>query len=285
LARYLALPRAQGGDLDSRAWRQIAAALGTIEFDERGTPGHEAFAAYARSLLAPLAQRLGWQAQTGENAAVGQLRNTVLLDLGSWGDTSILQQAHRRFEQFRSDPRSLSPNLQSTVLSLTALDADAGTFETLHALARQAHDQSERQRDFEALMSVRDPALAAQAAQILLSPEIPPQDALLRLDLVAHLAEWHPALAWQIFSAHSQELLSPLGTFVPLYTAQYAPQWFWDALPPAQLEAWARARLAPDLLPALARGMQAVQFNLSEKAALVPAADTYLAARASGRRT
>jgi aminopeptidase N len=48
---YLALAAAMGGDLDARIWEQIAAALSTIEYDERGTPGHNAFAAYARSIL------------------------------------------------------------------------------------------------------------------------------------------------------------------------------------------------------------------------------------------
>jgi aminopeptidase N len=127
-------------------------------------------------------------------------------------------------------------------------------------------------------MSVRDPVLAAKAAQIALSAEIPPQEAQLRLELVATLARRHPALGWQAFSTHSEQLMSPMGAFVPLYTAQYVPEWFWNALPPEQLEAWVRARIPTELLPELARGMQTVHFNLREKAALVSAADAYLAA-------
>ncbi|HWG76234.1 MAG TPA: M1 family aminopeptidase [Steroidobacteraceae bacterium] len=279
LANYLALPPRMGDDLDIRAWTQIGAALNRIEVDERGTPGHDAFAAYARSLLAAPARALGWDERAGEGPQAAQLRAMLLMDLGNWGDAAVLQEAHRRFERFLADPNSVNPNLQQTVLSLTAFDADAHTFGQLHTLAMQARDEAERQRDYGALMNVRDPQLAAQAARIALSTEIPPQDAQLRLDLIATLAARHPALSWQAFSAHSEQLMSPLGTFVPLYTAQYVPQWFWNALPPEQLEAWARARIAPDLLPALARGMQAVHFNLREKAELVSAADAYLASR------
>jgi aminopeptidase N len=277
LANYLALPPRMGADLDIRAWTQISSALNRIEFDERGTAGHDAFAAYARSLLAAPARALGWDSRPGEAPEAAQLRARVLLDLGSWGDRAVLQEAHRRFERFLANPAGINPDLQQTVLALTALDADARTFEQLHALARAARDEPERQRFYDALISVRDPALAAEAVQIALSAEIPPQDAQLRLGLVVTLALRHPALGWQAFSTHSAELLNPMGSFVPLYTAQYVPTWFWDALPPEQLEAWVRSRIPPEMLPALARGMQAVHFRVREKAGLVAAVDAYLA--------
>jgi len=275
-----------GADLDIRAWTQISSALNRIEFDERGTAGHDAFAAYARSLLAAPARALGWDSRPGEAPESAQLRALVLLDLGSWGDGEVLHEAHRRFERFLSDPDGINPDLQQTVLALAGLDADAHTFEQLHALARGAHDEPERQRYYDALISVRDPALAAEAVKIALSGEIPPQDAQLRLGLVVTLAQRHPALGWHAFSAHSAELMSPMGTFVPLYMAQYVPTWFWNALPPEQLEAWIRSRLPPELLPALARGMQAVHFRVHEKASLVAATDAYLAAqpRLQGQR-
>ncbi len=45
LAGYLKLASSLGEDADTRAWEQVAAALGTIEHAERGAPGHAAFAA------------------------------------------------------------------------------------------------------------------------------------------------------------------------------------------------------------------------------------------------
>ena len=39
LASYLGLVAAVGTDTNERVWTQIADALGTIEYDERGTPG------------------------------------------------------------------------------------------------------------------------------------------------------------------------------------------------------------------------------------------------------
>jgi hypothetical protein len=65
LGTYLALAASMGVDLDTRIWEHIAAALATIEYDERGTSGHAAFAAYARSIIQPVASRLGWDARPG----------------------------------------------------------------------------------------------------------------------------------------------------------------------------------------------------------------------------
>jgi len=86
LPAYLALASSMGADLDERAWDQITDALGTIEYDERGTPGHEAFAVYARSIIKPVAARLGWDARADETPGLQKLRRTVIEDLGSWGD-------------------------------------------------------------------------------------------------------------------------------------------------------------------------------------------------------
>src|SRR5262249_28269218 len=60
LGTYLALAERMGASVDSSAWQQINNSLGVIEHDERGSAGHDAFAAYARSVIKPLADRLGW---------------------------------------------------------------------------------------------------------------------------------------------------------------------------------------------------------------------------------
>jgi hypothetical protein len=58
------------------------------------------------------------------------------------------------------------------------------------------------------------------------------------------------------------------------------PEMFWNSLPPDQLQAWLKAHVPADMNDNVERGMQAVRFKVSEKAALVPAVDAYLASRA-----
>jgi aminopeptidase N len=279
LASYLALAERMGGDLDTRAWQQITAALGIIEFDERGSAGHDAFAAYARSVIEPLETRLGWTARPGETPDVQQLRRTVIEDLGAWGDPAVIAEARRRFAAFVHDGNAITPDDQSMILDIVGRYADAATFDELHALAKQATDGAQKSRLYRALALARNPKLAAQAANLALSPEIPPQLAMLRLQMFFVMTTEQPRLAWATFSGNIKTLLAPFGALAPLVEAQYVPQIFWDSLPPDQMQAWLEARVPAAMRPQMQKGMEGARFQVAEKAQLVPEADAYLAAR------
>ena len=280
LPTYLALASGMGDDLDARAWEQIAESLGTIEYDERGTPGHDALAAYARSVLKPVANRLGWDAKPEETPAVQTLRRTVLQDLGVWGDQGMITEAQKRFSAFARDRGAINPDDQSMVLSIVGLYANEATFEQLHDLARHSKDDAELTRLYLAMAHVRDPQLAAQAAQIALSKELPPQDTALPIRMIGSLCEEQPKLAWDSFADNYERLLTPWGSLAPMTLAQDTPEYFWNSLPLDQLEAWLKAHVPAGMDANIEKGMQAARFKVSEKEALVPAADAYLAARA-----
>jgi aminopeptidase N len=279
LRGYLALASTMGSDLDTRAWEQIVEALGTIEYAERGTAGHDAFAAYARSVIKPVSGRLGWDTQPGETPDAQELRRLLIGDLGAWGEQDVIDEARRRFSAFVSDRGAIRPDDQPVILSIVARNADAETFERLHAIAKQAKNETEQQRYYLALMDVRDPQLASQAAQIALSPELPPQAARWRLRLVVRLASQHHELSWSTFTSNAETLLSPNPKYAPLITAQYVPVYFWDSVPLDQLESWVRAHVPEQMSPNVARGMETARFKLSEKQALVPAADAYVSSQ------
>jgi aminopeptidase N len=277
LPSYLALAEATGSEPNERAWDQIMEALDRIEYDERGTPGHDAFATYAGSIIRPLATRLGSDQQPGEAPGVSKLRRTLLRHLGIWGDQPTIAAARVRFERFVQDPGSLSPDDQPMVLSIIARNADAATFEQLHAIASRAKSETELRRDLMAMMDVADPQLAAQAARIALSDEIPPQAASLRLQLVWELNDQNPTLSWQSFSDNVAALVQSHQPYGPMLIAQYSPQVYWNSLPLDQLEAWIKSQVSNDMLPVLRRGMETARFQLAQKRALVDAADRYLA--------
>ncbi|MDB6083015.1 MAG: aminopeptidase [Gammaproteobacteria bacterium] len=276
LPTYLALATSMGSDLDSRAWTQIAAALATIEYAERGAAGHEAFIAYARSVLRPVFEQLGWTANPGETPDRQALRRTVIQELGSWHDQGIIDEARKRFSVFFSDRKSILPDDQSPILTIVAEYADAETFEKLHAVARASSNETEVRRYYGALMAVRDRSLAEQAAKIALSTEIPPQADSLRLLLILQLAGEHQALSWQIFRANSDRLLQPYVMDAPLIIAQYLPESFWSGVPTAELESWVRSHVPKEMASSVDRGMETVRFRLAEKERLVKAADSGL---------
>lgn len=277
LDRYLGLASAMGPDLNDRAWSQIIAALGQIESYERGTAGHDAFAAYARTLLKPVFTVLGWNPRPDEAPPLLQLRLRVLRQLGEWGDADIIAEANRRFQAYLADPVSLSPDDQAVVLSIVATNADQRAFDELHGLLRSAHNETELDRYLRALMSVRDPVLAQQALAIALSPEIPPQADAIRLQLVLGTAGRNPALAWMAFRDHVDQLMAAHPQYRPLLLAQYVPEALWNAVALDELEAWLKIRVPPEMASNLSRGMQAARFKLRKRTEMVAAADAYLA--------
>jgi len=281
LASYLALAENMGGDLDTRPWEQILGALGTIEYDERGSAGHDAFAAYARSLVKPLAQKLGWDAKPGETPDTQTLRRQVIENLGVWGDADTIAEARRRFAGFVKDQSTIAPDDQAMVLNVVGLHADAATFEQLHTLAKAAKDDASQRRLYVALATARDPSLAQQAASIALSPELPPQAIQLRLAMIGTLKQEHPQLGWDTFTGHAEMLMSPFGNMAPLFEAEFVPQVFWNSLPPDKMEAWIRAHVPAEMNDYVEKGMEGARFQYSQKQELVPAADAYLAGRAS----
>ncbi|HKC16502.1 MAG TPA: M1 family aminopeptidase [Steroidobacteraceae bacterium] len=276
LSNYLALVAKMGTDLVPRAWQQISAALETIEYAERGTAKHEAFLGYARSILRPEFERLGWNGRSGEPADVQQLRRALIGDLGSWDEQGVVDESRRRFAAFLTDQRAIAPDDQPVILAVVARYADAATFQQLRALAKATHDPSERSRFYTALMQVRDPELAVQAVQIALSTDIPPQFDSMRLGLVFQLAPEHQQLAWKTFTGNSLTLLQPEGLYGSLIAAQDMPPHFWSGVPLAELEAWVRAHVPAEMSLDIARGLEAARFRLAEKAALVREADASL---------
>ena len=275
LGSYLALASSMGSNRDARAWEQIAGNLGTLEHYERGSGGYAAFVAAARAVIRPVADDLGWDMRHGEPPEAARLRRTLLADLGAWGDRQVLAEARRRFARFVAERAAIRPDDQETVLTIVARAADAATFEQLHAIARAEKDETAQRRYYLALMQVADPALAARAGSIALSAEIPPQEASVRLRLIAQLAGRHPALAWHSFRDNADMLLAPFPKYAPLMTAQQVPETYWEVVPAEEVELWVRARLPAEMAPNIARGLESARLRREEKAALVPAADAW----------
>lgn len=278
LASYLGVVAAMGDNADTRAWEQISGALDTIEYAERGANGHAAFVAHARSIIKPLADHLGLSMQPGETPDVGELRRTLIGDLGRWGDDATLREARRKFEAFRHDRGVLEPDDQSVWLNIVAQNADLPTFDALHNVAREARNDIERDRYYLALAAVRDPTLAARVVEIALSDEIPPQSPFLRLRMIMALAGEHGALSWHAFTVNQKRLLEPVTSFAPLLVAQYLPGLYWDAVPLDELEGWVRSHSPAEMSTSVDRGMQTARFKLRERQTLAPAASAYVAA-------
>ena len=278
LGSYLALASALRTDLDQRAWEQVLDALTTIERDERGTAGHGAFAAFARSVARPAFALTGWDPQPHEAPTTQLVRRSLIAHLGEWDDPAVVQEARRRFAKFVADRSSLDAEQQDVVLPIVARYADQATFDQLHAIAKSAQNETEARRYYGALVSAADPKLAQQALEIVMSSELPPQAAGVRGRLIAAAAPNNPQLVWRFYQAHVDELNASRSEFERALAVANAPSEFWNAAPLTELAAFvqARERNAPALY--VNRAMERARFSLALRDRLVPAADAYVTA-------
>jgi aminopeptidase N len=279
LGAYLALAASMQAHLDERAWSQILGALSSIEQDERGTSGHDAFSGFARSVTRPAFEALGWDPQPGEAPGTQLMRRTVIEHLGAWGAQTVVSEARRRFAMFLEKRSSLNADEQVLVLTIVAQNADQPTFDELHAIAKSSENEAQIRRYYGALIAVRDPKLMQQALDIVMSPELPPQAAGLRSRFVSAMAPNNPELVWQFYKAHADELNASRSEFQRALAIANVPATFWRAAPLDELEAFVKAHAQQAPAHLVARAMERARFSLALRARLVTAADAYVAAR------
>lgn len=276
LASYLKLAGNMGDSMDARAWQQVADALDSVATDEVGTSGYPAFIAFARSLLKPAAEQLGWQQRAGEAPAISGMRRMLLTRLGDWGDPAVVGEARRQFALILNDPNAVSSDDRAMIFDIVASNADQATFDQLHELAKNAKDPALLQHTYLALAHVGDPKLASQVLAIALSAEIPPQANDLPYSMTFKVARLHPELSWQSFHTTTKDLFSQYGPEAPVILVQSVPQIYWNAMPPAELKAWLDAHIPKELESNKAHYLEWAQLRLAERAALRPAADEYV---------
>jgi aminopeptidase N len=279
LPSYLALASSMGTDLDPRAWIQISGALETIEYDERDTAGHDSYERYARSILKPAFDAIGWDARGDEAPSVQELRRSLIADLGLWGDPEVIAEARRRFQAFVTDHKAIAPDNQSSILAVVAHSADASAFDQIYALGKAATDEAEMQRYYFALVNVTDAKLAERVAQLALSADIPPEADNLRLGLVVSLANHHQQLSWKTFTANTEQITKAQTTNAPIIIAQYMPQIFWSGVPLPEVESFVRTHVPAEMSDMVDSGMESAHFKMTEKALLVREADSYVQRR------
>lgn len=196
-------------DMDPLVLDLALGKLDMLDTDYTGLPGQAAYEAWARGLLDPVLGKLGWSAQPGEDGNVAVLRTDLIVLLGKLGDPAVLRECRARFMQYLKDPKSLNAELRHAVLRVVALNADAGSWEQLHTLARNSGSNLEKNELYRLLGAARDPALAKKALELSLTDE-PPVTA--RPSLIGAVSAYYPELALDFLAAHSDyfdRLLEP----------------------------------------------------------------------------
>jgi aminopeptidase N len=264
---------------DSRAVvGQIIGALNHIDHLQWNRPQRPAFQAYARSLLRPLFERIGWDAAPSEGADTALLRTRLITALGSFGDEAIVAEAKRRFADFVRDPQSLATALRGTVTDLTGRYADRATYDTLLAMARRATNTAERVRYYTAAASARDPELAAETLALTLTDEPPTTVIGGMISAVASAGE-HRDLAWNFVKANFDKLAARQGpSFRDNFPAGLLTA-FTDAAHAQELAGFAPAHETSGGRAVSARAFERIMAGADFTAQQLPAVDAWVQGR------
>ena len=234
-----------------------------------GDPVREKFEAYARSILRPTFDELGWEPKKNEISRDSLLRASLIVALGDLNDQGIIAGCKRRFEKFVVDPASLAPDLRASVCLVVGQNSDEATWNKLHELGLKTTSIEEKQNYYDALAAARDPKLATKALQISLTDELPTSRAL---HLVGKVERYSgdPDLAWDFAKANMKALLEKtdaLGanTFAPSLFVFFSEKSRAD-----ELKTYAKSNLPATSAKEVAKAVDEVEFRAEFKQRLAP---------------
>lgn len=201
-SNVLAMVSTLPANADPIVWQLAISDLRSL--DDHYPPGaaKAAYRRFALRLLHPLADRLGYAAESGEDGNVEILRASLERAQSIFGDAAVVRWAKRTLAD-----HSGSAAEYRTALTVVAGQADASTFDSLLAQAEAEQDLLSKQHVFEALAGVQDPVLARRMLEIAFG-DLPPAGTA--PSLVSSLAANHPDLVWDLALPHLQDPKLPL---------------------------------------------------------------------------
>lgn len=185
-------------------WQNVVGTLGGMvgvygDDDKAAAPAKR----YVLSRLSPVFQKLGWENRPGDSSTTRQLRTRLISQLSGLGDAEVLAEARRRFAASATDPKALPADLRRTVLGIVAYNADAATWDKLHAMAKAETSSMIRDQYYGLLAISKDKALAQKALDMALTDE---PGATNSAGMISAVSREHPDMAFDFAVAHREQV-------------------------------------------------------------------------------
>ena len=237
--------------------------INVLDFINRlliGRPEREKFQAYARSILRPTFDALGWDPKASEPATAGNLRASLINALGDLNDQEIIAGCRERFKRYLTNPQSLQPDLRPPVLAVVGRYADEATWNQLHELGLKTTSTEEKQNYYDALAGAIDSTLVKKTLPIALTDELPTSRAVFLVSKVARESD-HPEIAWDFAKANMKALLAKTDA---LGANRYAPSlftFFSEDSRANELKAYGKTNLPAESATEVAKAVDEIQFR------------------------
>ena len=264
IAQYVDLVAKLGSNVELAEREQI---INTFDYIDRllsGEPLREKFQTYARSVLRPSFDQLGWSSKPGEPPRHAVLRGSLIHALGQFGDETIVAGCRERFARYLSDPAAIPTDLRWPIFWVVGRYGGDAEWTQLHDLGVKTTSAEEKQNYYDALSAFRDPKLIEKTLQISVGDELPTSRATYLVGKVARYSE-HPELAWEFAKTNMKALLAKTDA---LGANRYAPSlftFFSDTARVDELKEFARTNLPPTAAQDVAKAVDEVEFRVEFK--------------------
>jgi aminopeptidase N len=179
VATYLKLVRGFRGETSHRVWSGLVSGLRALTEIFAGNEQSPRLAKFARDLLRPSVDRVGWEERPGEASDQRMLRTIVLAAASYFGDGATIEAVQLRFEAARKDLSAVPPDLQGLVFTGAALHDADDVLDALMALYEQAPLPETKVQLLKATGAFRREApLRRAVAYTLHSGKVRPQDSV-----------------------------------------------------------------------------------------------------------
>jgi aminopeptidase N len=240
-----------------------------------GSPERQKFQRYARSLLRPTFEALGWEPKADEPPIAVNLRASLIIALGDLDDSAIIAGCRERFEKYLTDPTFLAPDLRPPVFAIVGRYADEKTWNQLHELGLKTTSIEEKQNYYNALAGAIEPKLVKKTLPIALTDELPTSRAIFLVSRVARQSD-HPDIAWDFAKANMKTLLAKTDALGANRYAAGLFTFFAEDSRANELRAYAKANLPETSAPEVAKAVDEIQFRSELKRRLTPQLNAWI---------
>ncbi|KSB90850.1 aminopeptidase [Caulobacter vibrioides] len=270
----LALIAAAPADADPQVLSKVAGVLSAIDGYYEGQAERAAFRKLAIARLSPLLARVGWEAKAGEPDPVAILRGDLISTLGELGDAAVVAEARRRYAADKTDPAAIPGPLRKAILTVVAVNANAATWDAIHAQAKAEKTPLVRTQLYNLLAAADDETLARKALDLALTAEPGETNSA---GMISGVASRHPDLAFDFATAHRDAVDGKVDNsartrFIPsLAKASGKPE------TAEKLKAWALANLAEGSRKEADKTVSAIEYRAKVRRERLPAITAWVA--------
>jgi aminopeptidase N len=189
---------------------EIIETLLTIDSLYGPGPQRDTLCAYARKLLKPVFDSIGWDHKESEQSNETVLRETLIAALAQLDDLDVKVEADKRFRAYAGPPvkpDALPAIIRRPVLEAAALSADKDLYDAMYRLAKSTTDSFGKDQLFVALAWAENASLAQRSLEIALGDD-PAKTTGPKM--IQGVAAGHPDLAWQFALANWEKITERL---------------------------------------------------------------------------